>query len=58
VVEIKFFNNPEYNEVVTVRPDGRISLQQIGDLEVVGVSPSELQSLVHQVYGEILKQPM
>jgi len=57
VVEIKFFNNPEYNEVVTVRPDGRISLQQIGDLEVVGVSPSELQSLVHQVYGEILKQP-
>ncbi|MBN1543401.1 polysaccharide biosynthesis/export family protein [candidate division KSB1 bacterium] len=57
VLEVKFFNNPEYNETVTVRPDGRISLQQIGDLEVIGITPSELQRLVMQVYGEILKQP-
>ena len=57
VIEVKFFNNPEYNDVITVRPDGRISLQQIGDIDVVGMSPSELSQHIRSVYGEILKQP-
>ena len=57
VLEVKFFNNPEYNEVVAVRPDGNISLQRVGDVQVIGMPVSRLDSLVTRVYSEILLQP-
>jgi polysaccharide biosynthesis/export protein len=57
VLEIKFFNQPEYNEAVKVRPDGRITLQKVGDFYVVGKTPSELQRLVTSVYSEYLVNP-
>ena len=57
VVEVKFFSNDQYNETVPVRPDGRISLQRVGDVQVVGMSPSELDKIVTDVYGEILIDP-
>ena len=57
ILEVKFFNNPEYNEVVAVRPDGKITLQRVGDVQVVGISVSRLDSLVTSVYAEILLHP-
>jgi len=30
-LDVKFFYNPDLNELVTVRPDGRISLQLVGE---------------------------
>ncbi len=57
VIEVKFFNNSEYNEVVAVRPDGMISLQRIGDLSVVGMPASELDKIITEVYSEILVDP-
>jgi len=56
-MDIKFFNNPEYNETVTVRPDGRISLPRIGDIYVVNMTPAELDDIVTQTYSEILLDP-
>ncbi len=56
-LEIKFFYNDEYNSEVVVRPDGRITLPQLGDVNVVGMTPSELQAVIHDAYGEILVQP-
>jgi protein involved in polysaccharide export with SLBB domain len=57
VVEIKFFYHSEYNEQVTVRPDGKISLLLIGDLDVVGMAPSELEEIVIHSYNELLVNP-
>lgn len=57
VVEVKFFNNSEYNDVVAVRPDGKISLQRIGDLNVVGMRVSQLDSIITESYSEILVNP-
>jgi polysaccharide export outer membrane protein len=57
VVEVKFFNDGQYNETVPVRPDGRISLQRVGDLNVVGMSPAELDKIVTNIYSEILLEP-
>ena len=34
-LDIKFFYNPELNEQVTVRPDGRISLQLVHEIMAV-----------------------
>ncbi|MBN1998929.1 polysaccharide biosynthesis/export family protein [candidate division KSB1 bacterium] len=56
-LEIKFFYNEEYNSEVVVRPDGRITLQRLGDVLVVGMTPSELQTVIEKVYGEILVRP-
>ena len=56
-IEIKFFNNPEYNETVTVRPDGRITLPRVGDIYVVNMVPAELDDIITQTYSEILLDP-
>ena len=34
-LDIKFFYNPELNEQVTIRPDGRISLQLVHEIMAV-----------------------
>lgn len=57
VLEIKFFNNEEFNTEVTVRPDGRITLQRIGDIRVTDMTPMELARLISQKYAEILLEP-
>src|SRR5574340_1009941 len=41
LLEMKFFYNPEMNEGMTVRPDGRISMQLIGEVMAAGLSRSE-----------------
>jgi len=56
-LEVKFFYNPELNEQIIVRPDGRISLQLIGDLMAAGLTPAELTSLLVEKYSPELAQP-
>ena len=57
VIEIKFFRNTEFNETVTVRPDDRISLQKVGELEVSGMTPSQLDSVITAIYSEFVLEP-
>lgn len=57
VLEVKFFNNSEYNETTAVRPDGKITLQRIGDISVVGMRVSQLDSIITASYAEILVHP-
>lgn len=57
VIEIQFFRNPEFNETVTVRPDGRISLAKIEEIEVTGMTPSQLDSLITGAYADFLLDP-
>ncbi len=54
---VKFFNNEELNEEVTVRPDGRISLQRVGDIPVNGLTPTQLTQVITQKYTDILLDP-
>jgi polysaccharide biosynthesis/export protein len=56
-MEIKFFYTPELNELVTVRPDGRISLQLVQDITVAGLSPAELTQALTRKYARELKHP-
>ena len=56
-LEIKFFNNQRFNETVTVRPDGRITMERIGDLYVTGMTPSQIDSLITVTYAEIIRDP-
>jgi protein involved in polysaccharide export with SLBB domain len=56
-MEIKFFYNPELNESVTVRPDGRISLQLAHDIPAAGLTPVELTHTLKKSYARELNQP-
>ncbi len=54
---IKFFLNPELNEEVVVRPDGRISLQLISEVVAAGRTPRELGRQLEQLYSSELDRP-
>ncbi len=56
-VEFKFTFNKELNELVTVRPDGFLSLAMIGDVAANGETPESLAQLVSSRYAQILKRP-
>jgi len=57
-VDIKFFNNPELNENVTIRPDGKITLQLIDEVHAAGQTPSQLDQVLTEKYGAHLQQAM
>jgi polysaccharide export outer membrane protein len=56
-MDVKFFYNPELNESVTVRPDGRISLQLAHELQAEGLTPAELTQVIVQAYARELDKP-
>jgi protein involved in polysaccharide export with SLBB domain len=56
-IEVKFFYTPELNETQVVRPDGKISLQIIGEVTAAGKTPIELRGLLKRLYAPHLKQP-
>ena len=57
VIEVKFFNNEKFNEILTIRPDGRISMQKVGDIQVAGMTPTELNHRITETYTKIIKDP-
>jgi protein involved in polysaccharide export with SLBB domain len=57
LLEMKFFYNPEMNDGMAVRPDGRISMQLIGEVMAAGRSPGDLTKLLRQKYDKELKNP-
>ena len=56
-LDIKLFYTPDLNEEVTVRPDGRISLQLVGEIIVAGHTPAELGAILTEHYGREIKEP-
>jgi len=56
-LDIKFFYNPELNETLTVRPDGKISLQLVDEVQAAGLKPSELDDVLTKKYAQELKNP-
>lgn len=56
-LDVKFFYNPELNETVTVRPDGRIALQLIGEIDAAGKSAARLTALLIERYATQIKAP-
>ena len=56
-LDIKFFFNPELNETVLVRPDGRIALQLIGELPIVGNTVEQIRTILIKNYSGQLKNP-
>lgn len=57
-LDLTFPLTPEFNQKVTVQPDGFISLRGVGDLSVAGETLPELTASLKKAYSVILKGPM
>ena len=56
-LEVKFRLTPDLNEWATVRPDGMITLQIVGDVMAANRTPEELRASLVHAYTEYLKNP-
>lgn len=57
IMEFNFFYNPELNGVQTVRPDGMVALQLIGDVMAYGKTPEQLTNEIKEKFTSILRRP-
>src|SRR5258708_12347150 len=55
--DVNFELSPEFNQTVTVQPDGFITLRSVGDVNVAGQTVPELTQTLKQAYGKILNHP-
>ena len=55
---LDFRFTPEYNETVTVQPDGFISLRGVGDIHAQGMTLPELNEALQTAYSKILHDPV
>ena len=58
VVELYFQLCPEFNQDVTVQPDGQISLRGTAPIKVVGESLVETQESIAHAYSSIMRDPV
>jgi protein involved in polysaccharide export with SLBB domain len=56
-LEIRFALNPELDAESLVLPDGRISLQLVGDMYAEGLTPAELTEQLRNAYSSELRDP-
>ena len=56
-VEVSFTFAPEFNQTVSVQPDGFIALRGAGNLLAEGQTPAELSEAIRKVYAGTLHDP-
>jgi protein involved in polysaccharide export with SLBB domain len=56
-IALDFYLNPEFNDDVTVRPDGKVTLRLIGDVQAAGLTPGQLAQALDRNYQSELRNP-
>jgi len=57
ILEISVWKNPELTTTVPVRPDGRISVPLLGDVQAAGMTPLALKQTLTDGYKEYVTAP-
>ena len=57
IIDIKFAYAGQFNETLTVRPDGKVELLLVGEVVARGKAPSELRDELTELYSAHLKYP-
>ena len=57
VVEVTYRYTPEFNQTVTIQPDGYVGLQIVGDLKLGGQTLMEAQQKIFEKASARLKDP-
>jgi polysaccharide biosynthesis/export protein len=58
VFELSFPFVPDFNQTMTVQPDGFVTLRALGDLRVAGATIPELTETLRTRYSSILRDPV
>jgi len=58
VLELTFPYVPEFNQTLSVQPDGYITLRAVGDLRVQGRTLPDLRQMLYEAYSPILREPV
>ncbi|MGI9072200.1 MAG: polysaccharide biosynthesis/export family protein [Bryobacteraceae bacterium] len=58
IFDLTFPFTPEFNQTVTVQPDGYITVTGLGDLYVAGKTVPETKELLQAAYGKTLHEPL
>jgi protein involved in polysaccharide export with SLBB domain len=56
-LEVDFYLNGEFNDSATVRPDGKIALRLVGDVQASGLTPAQLAENLDKEYSTELRSP-
>lgn len=56
-LEVRVHYHERLNETAKVRPDGRITLQEVGDLYVLGLTAAEVDRKITEAYAQSLHAP-
>ncbi len=57
VIEVLVWKDESLTRTVTVRPDGKISLPLIGEVQAAGLTPAEISSIVRHRLQKFYKEP-
>ena len=57
LVQVSVWRNPELSVTVPVRPDGKISVPLIGDVQAGGLTPMEVGTVVKDKLGAYIRDP-
>jgi len=58
VLQISVWGNPELSVTVPVRPDGKISVPLLGDVQATGVTPQDLKIKLEEGLAKFVKAPV
>lgn len=58
VLQLTFALTPDFNQTVTVQPDGFITLLAVGDLHVEGQTVPDVSQSIQAAYAKILHNPI
>jgi polysaccharide biosynthesis/export protein len=56
--DVSFELSPEFNQTVTVQPDGFVTLKSVGDVKVLDQTVPQLTQTLRGAYGKILNDPL
>lgn len=56
-LSIDFYLNPEFNDQVAVRPDGKVTLRMVGDLKAAGLTSAQFANVIDKAYTSELRSP-
>lgn len=58
IFDVSFEYTPEFNQTVTVQPDGYVEMRSVGDLYVAGQTVSQVDESLRAAYSKTLNHPM
>ena len=57
-IEVKFLYWPELSQIQTIRPDGRITLELVGEVPAAGLTAEQLNQQLIKLYKPKIKEPV